>query len=269
MSVLAPLLRPASWRLLPGAADVPWLRHSGVALLLLSALALLAWTFAVGLDAWRMRSLSWPAVLSVPLCCFGLWHVWRLGRRWWGAGAALTLRWSGPLQALESGESTGGWRVDAWGEQSVGVKLVWDWQRVMLLRLQSLDDARAQVWVWLRDDPRQRDREVHRLRTLLCLPASMTCPPNKLPARAGLMASSRHEAPSATATRVSAPRSSSRNRPAVRAGQGERVARAVRVPAAKAGGEPLRFEDDFPATQILDRFMGDEAQADPSLRRRA
>lgn len=259
MSVLAPLLRPASWRLLPGAADVPWLHRSALVLLMASALTLVAWSAAIWLDAWRLGTLGWATVLSFPLCLLGLCHAWRLGRMWQKPAAVLTLRWTGPVDVLRSGEPTGGWRVDEWGSRPVDVNLVWDWQRVMLLRVQPLDKASRQAWIWLQDRPGQRDRDVHRLRTLMCLPVAMTRPPLMASAPSGLMASSGHEGPAAASARMNGNRNSTNlKRP-------EHLGRSTRSrPHVTEAREPLRFEDDFPATQVLERWGDDpEAKASP------
>lgn len=263
MSVLAPLLRPASWRLSPGAADVPWLRHLGLTLLLLSTLALLSWCAATWFESWRHRDLSWASVLALPLCVLGLRHAWLLGRVWLTPGLPLTLRWTGPVDALKQGEPAGGWRVDEWGAQPVDVSLVWDWQRVMLLRVRPWESGSLEAWIWLQDRPARGGHlvgEVHRLRTLLCLPKTMTRPAceaspalsegSAVSGRAGLMASSRHDSPAVPAhmKRVRTPARSVR--------QGARSPQAPSNP-------PLRFEDDFPATQVLDRWQ-DEADR-PSL----
>ncbi len=263
MSVLAPLLRPASWRLSPGAADVPWLRHLGLALLLTSTLALLSWCVATWLESWRHRDLGWASMLALPLCVFGLRHAWLLGRGWLVPGVPLTLRWTGPVATLRSGEPAGGWRVDEWGAQPVDVSLVWDWQRVMLLRVRPWEPASRQAWIWLQDRPglaAHPSGEVHRLRTLLCLPPAMTRPGAEASAvlpkgaaaasQSGLMASSRHDSP------VASDRMSRDRKPA-------RKARHGRRPVQAASSAPLRFEDDFPATQVLDRWQ-DEA-AEPSV----
>lgn len=260
MSVLAPLLRPASWRLLPGAVDVPWLRHLGLTLLLASALALISWCVATWLESWRHRDLGWASMLAVPLCVLGLRHAWLLGRGWLMPGVPLTLRWTGPVAALNSGEPAGGWRVDEWGAQPVDVSLVWDWQRVMLLRVRPWESASHQAWIWLQDRPRHDaypGSEVHRLRTLLCLPPGMTRPASEvspvLPegsavsARAGLMASSRHDSPVA---------SSRMNRGRTPA----RPVRAGRRPSEDGARAPLRFEDEFPATQLLERWQDEAAE---------
>lgn len=260
MSVLAPLLRPASWRLLPGAADVPWLRHFGLALLLASALALISWCVATWLESWRHRELGWASMLAVPLCVLGLRHAWQIGRGWLMPGVPLTLRWTGPVATSDSRESAGGWRVDEWGAQPVDVSLVWDWQRIMLLRVRPWESASHQAWIWLRDRPRHDAHpgsEVHRLRTLLCLPPAMTRPASAaspvLPegsavsARAALMASSRHDSPVAS-SRMNQARTPTR------------PVRAGRRPSDDASRTPLRFEDDFPATQLLERWQ-DEAAA--------
>jgi len=249
MSVLAPLLRPASWRLSPGAADVPWLRHLGLALLLGSTLALLAWCLAIWFDAWRLRRLDWASALAVPLCALGLSHAWRLGLAWLKPGAQVTLRWTGPVVAPRPGEPSGGWRVDEWGAQPVEVSLIWDWQRVMLLRVKPWTSASHQVWVWLQDRPSQPEREVHRLRTLLCLPPAMTCPPEMLPkampvGRAGMVASSRHDSPAVSA----------------RMTRGRTPSRTVSRSPNAAMSTPLRVEDDFPATQVLDRWSDEVAE---------
>lgn len=260
MSVLAPLLRPASWRLSPGAADVPWLRHLGLALLLASTLALLAWCVATWLESWRHRHLGWASMLALPLCALGLHHAWRLGCAWLVPGVPLTLRWTGPVAALDSGEWAGGWRVDEWGGQSVDVNLVWDWQRVMLLRVRPWASASRQAWIWLQDRPGLAAHpagEVHRLRTLLCLPANMTRPSSEasplLPKgsaasiQPGLMASSHHD-PSVASARMS--RGRTPDRPLR---QGQRSSKA-------ASSAPLRVEDDFPATQVLDRWPGEATE---------
>lgn len=254
MSVLAPLLRPASWRLSPGAADVPWLRHLGLALLLLSCLALLGWCAATWLESWRHRDLGWPSVLALPLCVLGLRHAWLLARSWLMPGVPLTLRWTGPVATLRSGEPAGGWRVDEWGAQPVDVSLVWDWQRVMLLRVRPWDSTSHQAWIWLQDRPGQAAQpggEVHRLRTLLCLPPAMTRPAGEaatelssgsgVSTRSGLVASSRHDA-----TTVSSRMSRARS-PARPLRQGPRGDAALSA--------PLRFEDGFPATQVLERWQ--------------
>lgn len=260
MSVLAPLLRPASWRLSPGAADVPWLRHLGWVLVLASVLALLSWCIATWLESWQHRELGWASVLALPLSVLGLRHAWLLVRRWLLPGAPLTLRWTGPIAVLRSGESAGGWRVDEWGAQPVDVSLVWDWQRVMLLRVSPCESASRQAWIWLQDRPGLTSHacgEVHRLRTLLCLPAAMTRPGAQaaavLPkgsgasAGAGLMASSRHDSP------VDPARMNRGRKPA-------RPAREVPRASDKASSAPLRFEDDFPATQVLDRWQDDAGE---------
>lgn len=274
MSVLAPLLRPASWRLSSGAADVPWLRDLGLALLLASVLALLAWCGATWLESWRHRELGWASVLALPLCVFGLRHAWLLARGWLAPGMPLTLRWTGPVATLRSGEQAGGWRVDEWGAEPVDVSLVWDWQRVMLLRVRPWESASRQTWVWLQDRPgavAHPGGEIHRLRTLLCLPPTMTRPaslaavlPQKgrrtekvdraeraerdkganVSALSGLMASSRHDSPAASA----------------RMNRGRKPARPSRQRRVRSGDEavssvPLRFEDDFPATQVLERWQ--------------
>lgn len=260
MSVLAPLLRPASWRLSPGAADVPWLRHLGLALLLASTLALLSWCAATWLESWRHRDLGWASVVAVPLCVLGLRHAWLLGRDWLMPGVPLTLRWTGPVDTLRSGEPAGGWRVDEWGALPVDVSLVWDWQRVMLLRVRPWESASRQAWIWLQDRPGLAAHpvgEVHRLRTLLCLPAAMTRPSNPALAalpkdqsastRAGLVASSRHDSPAASA-RMS------------RARTHARPMREGRRPSEAASSAPLRFEDDFPATQLLERWQDETTE---------
>ena len=269
MSVLAPLLRPASWRLSPGAGDVPWLRRLGLALLLASALALVAWCTATWLESWRHRELGWPAVLALPLCALGLCHAWLLGRSWLHPGVPLTLRWTGPVVTLRSGEPAGGWRVDEWGAQPVDVSLVWDWQRVMLLRVRPWESASRQAWIWLQDRPglaAQPGGEVHRLRTLLCLPPAMTRPSpeaasalskgSDVSARAGLVASSRHESTSASS------RMSRGRMPARPLRQGLRSSEA-------ALNEPLRFEDGFPATQVLERWQDEPAESTSSGGERA
>ena len=261
MSVLAPLLRPASWRLSPGAADVPWLRYLGLALLMASTLALLAWCGATWLESWQHRDLNWASLLAVPLCALGLRHAWRLGRGWLMPGMPLTLRWTGPVATLRSGEPCGGWRVDEWGAQPVDVSLVWDWQRVMLLRLRPWESSPHQAWVWLQDqrNPQPSPRgDVHRLRTLLCLPQTMTrpgCDARALPnadvasTPAGLVASSRHESNSASS----------------RMSRSRKPVRPLRQAPGSVGAPssaPLRFEDGFPATQVLERWHDDLAELD-------
>ncbi len=261
MSVLAPLLRPASWRLSPGAADVPWLRHLGLALLMASTLALLAWCGATWLESWQHRDWNWVSLLAVPLCAFGLRHAWRLGRGWLTPGLPLTLRWTGPVATLRSGEPAGGWRVDEWGAQPVDVSLVWDWQRVMLLKLQPWESSSSQAWVWLQDHRGPQpcpQGDVHRLRTLLCLPPAMTRPGGDLRALpkaadastpSGLVASSRHD------SGTDSSRMSRARRPARSLRQAPRAVDA-------ASSAPLRFEDGFPATQVLERWHDDVAQPD-------
>lgn len=268
MSVLAPLLRPASWRLSSGAADVPWLRHLGLALLLTSALALLAWCLATWLESWQHRELGWASLLALPLCLFGLRHAWLLGRDWRAPGVPLTLRWTGPVTTLRSGELAGGWRVEEWGVEPVDVSLVWDWQRVMLLRVRPWAPgsvASRQAWIWLQDRPdsaAQQGGEIHRLRTLLSLPRSMTQPSGgvvpvlpqgrqgvAVSARARMVASSRHDS-TAEPARMSRGRKPSR------------PARQKRLQASEAASSvPLRFEDDFPATQVLERWQDEATDA--------
>ncbi len=261
MSVLAPLLRPASWRLSPGAGDVPWLRRLGLALLMASTLALLAWCGATWLESWRHRDVTLASVLAVPLCAVGLLHAWRLGRGWLTPGLPLTLRWTGPVANLRSGEPSGGWRVDEWGAQPVDVSLVWDWQRVMLLRLRPWESSSRQAWVWLQDHrgPQPGPRgDVHRLRTLLCLPPAMTLPGSDarvlsqgalVSPPAGLVASSRHVANTDSA------RMSRSSKPA-------RLARQSPRSAGAPASAPLRFEDGFPATQVLERWHDDVGEPD-------
>lgn len=261
MSVLAPLLRPASWRVSPGAADVPLLRHLGLGLLLASTLALLAWCSAIGFEAWRLRELGGAAWVAVLLCALGLGHAWWLLRQWLRPAAPLTLRWTGPVATLRSGEPAGGWRVDEWGAQPIDVSLIWDWQRVMLLRIRPWESGSLQAWIWLQDRRGTGSDipagDVHRLRTLLCLPPTMTRPggdgvrgastSDRASGLAGLVASSRHEprtnARGMSKGTVSSPASRSRAR-----------VRPVKL------AEPLRFEDDFPATQVLDRWRDDRPE---------
>lgn len=259
MSVLAPLLRPASWRLSPGAADVPWLRRLALVLLLTSALALLCWCVATWLESWRYREFGWASVLAVPLCGFGLRHAWMLAASWIWPAAPITLRWTGPVVTGHAGAPAGGWRVEEWGSQPVDVSLVWDWQRVLLLRVSPCERGSCQAWIWLRD---HRDTvahqtgEVHRLRTLVCLPASMTRPPlselssgRRSAKRAGLMASSQHEPPVAPVRMMGSP---------------ARSARQARRESDAVCSAPLRLQDDFPATQVLERWSN-EACAPQSL----
>lgn len=262
MSVLAPLLRPASWRLLPGAADVPWLRHLGLTLMSASALALLSWCVATWLESWRHRELGWASVVAAPLCLLGLRHAWLLARVWLAPGAPLTLRWTGPVAPADSGALVGGWRVDEWGDQPVDVRLVWDWQRVMLLRVRPQQEASVDAWIWVQDRPGPSDQPgggVHRLRTLLCLPPAMTgglaaqalSVPLKgvaVSAPSGLMASSRHD-PSIASARM---------KPGLTA---ERPARHAKIPVQAPSSAPLRLEDDFPATQVLEGWHGEYPDA--------
>ena len=257
MSVLAPLLRPASWRLSPGAADVPLIRHLGLGLLLCSTLALLAWCGATGAEAWRMREFGWAVALALVLCVAGLGHAGWLLRLWLRPVAPLTLRWTGPVARLRSGEPAGGWRVDEWGAQPVDVSLVWDWQQVMLLRVRPWESGNLQAWIWLRDRRKAcpaSPGDVHRLRTLLCLPPAMTRPDGgeaggpgagkTAASLAGLVASSTHE----SNTEVTRTR---------RGGVAANPSRASSHARQKSLDQPLRFEDDFPATQVLERWQGD------------
>ena len=260
MSVLAPLLRPASWRLSPGAVDVPWLRRLSLALVLTSATALLCWCVATWLESWRHRELGWASALAVPLCLFGLRHAWALAADWVSPGAPITLLWMGPVASEASGEPGGGWRVQEWGRQPVDVSLVWDWQRVMLLRVRSSDRASCQAWIWLRDhrDAVAHQRgDVHRLRTLVCLPPSMTRPSlseassgRPSTKRAGLMASSQHETPVDPVRMKRSP---------------ARTDRQARRASEALSSAPLRFQDDFPVTQVLERWS-DETCATQSVR---
>lgn len=265
MSVLAPLLRPASWRLSPGAAHVPWLRRLGLTLLLISLLALWAWCAATWLEAWRHREPSWAALLAVPLFGLGVRHAWVLGRGWLQPGEPLTLRWTGPVGTLRGDEPIGGWRVDEWGAQPIEVRLLWDWQHVMLLRLRPWGAASShspQAWIWLQDRPGKGapfGDGVHRLRTLVCLPPAMSHPASEAAAEppkgaavstlSRLVASSRHDSPAAT----------------VRMNRGRTLAPSERMaaadPGARAASAPLRFEDDFPATQVMERWSDDVGES--------
>lgn len=262
MSVLAPLLRPAAWRLSPGAADVPWLRHLGMTLLSASAVALLSWCVATWLESWRHRELGWASVVAVPLCLLGLRHAWLLAQAWLVPGTPLTLRWTGPVNPSDAGEPVGGWRVDEWGAQPVDVRLVWDWQRLMLLQVRPRQAASRDAWIWLQDRPGPSDQPgdgVHRLRTLLCLPPAMTgghaAQALPLPlkgtvasASCGMMASSRHD-PSIASARMK-PRLTP-----------ERPVRPANLPAPAPSTAPLRFEDDFPATQVLEGWHDESPDA--------
>lgn len=246
MSILAPLLRPASWRLAPGAADAPLIRLAGQALIVLSGLALLAWSLAIWHGAWVRGHLEWPAALALLCCVAWLWQARRLWHDWSAPSHRLTLRWTGPPGAVGEAKSTpaGGWRVDEWGEVGVEVSLVWDWQHVLLVRLKPLHGAPA--WVWLSE---RIGNEVHRLRTLLCLPPSFTQavaaaePVRPLDAIFRKVASSaRPPTGKARSMRVSSPPSL--------------VSREL---DAAGLAPPLRIEDDFPLTQFFDR---DEHSAD-------
>jgi hypothetical protein len=240
MSVLAPLLRPAAWHIAPGAADVPWLRRLGGLLILASVLALLSWCAAIAFDAWRLRrvaSVTWLALPVFGLCA----HLaWRMATSWRQLAPAMTLRWLGPIDHGNPRAAAGGWRVDEWGTQPVDVTLVWDWQRLLLLRVRATRGSAASVaWVWLQDDPSRPERQVHRLRTLLCLPPERLVPE--------LVASSAHD------PHAAAPVSMTGGPPA----QAPHRARHRIAPQGFTDcdlGAPLRLEDDFPATQLLDRW---------------
>jgi len=260
MSILAPLLRPASWRLAPGAADAPLIRLAGQALIVLSGLALLAWSLAVWHGAWVRGDLEWPAALAVLCCVVWLWQASRLWRDWSAPSHRLTLRWTGPpgpgagagAGVVAGTAAPGGWRVDEWGEVGVEVSLVWDWQHVLLVRLKPSHDG-APAWVWLSE---RIGNEVHRLRTLLCLPTSFT-----QTAGAGVAAVDAVEPVRPLDAIFRKVASSSRPPPG--------KARSMRVPSPpslvsreldSAGlAPPLRIEDDFPLTQFFDR---DEHGAD-------
>ena len=245
MSILAPLLRPASWRLAPGAADAPLIRLAGQALIVLSGLALLAWSLAVWHGAWVRGHLEWPAALAVLCCVVWLWQASRLWRDWSAPSHRLTLRWTGPpgTGAGAATAATGGWRVDEWGEGGVEVSLVWDWQHVLLVRLKPLHDG-PPAWVWLSE---RIGNEVHRLRTLLCLPPSFT-----QTAVAAVDAVEPVRPLDAIFRKVA---SSSRPPP------GKVRSMRVSPPSSLVGREldstglaqPLRIEDDFPLTQFFDR----------------
>lgn len=239
MSVLAPLLRPASWHIVPGAADVPWLRRLGGLLILASFLALLSWCVAIAFDAWRLRRLAPVTWLALPLFGLGTCLAWRLITSWRQLAPAMTLRWLGPIDHGNPRGAAGGWRVDEWGTQPVDVALIWDWQRLLLLRVRAMRGQPASVaWVWLQDDPTRPERQVHRLRTLLCLPPDRLVPE--------LVASSGHD-PHAAAVRMTGGRPT----------QAPHRARHQIAPQGFTEGDlgaPLRLEDDFPATQLLDRW---------------
>jgi hypothetical protein len=243
MSDLAPVLKPARWRLSLAASDLPWLHRLGVALILASVAMLVSWCMAVWLDAWRHRSVGWSEPFALCLCALGLRHGWQLWRSWRSPAASVTLRWTGPVHVVRSGMPAGGWRVDEWGDSPVNVSLVWDWQRLMLLCLRSAGTEPQKAWVWLQDHPPDGSGAgagVHRLRTLLRLPPSLTESIDGARSRhAGVMASSMHAPP----TR-SAPRMNQRDLPLT---------------------TPLRVEDHFPATEILERWPEDaDDLADPA-----
>lgn len=267
MSILAPLLRPAAWRILPGAADAPLIRFAGQLLIVASGAAMLAWSMAVWHSAWLQRRADLATCVALLLCV-----LWGAGARWlWlslvGQGAPLTLRWTGPVSevplrvAAQAPTLTrvGGWRVDEWGDAPVRVELVWDWQKVLLVRLQLAGSNDAEAWVWLSD---RLGSEVHRLRTLVCLPASVTTAAPAVsqpvtdsgagkgetgPRWRALMASSAHLLAKRSGLSADSPHMPSRPRAAVRAP----VQRSARAQAHLS--RPLRIEDDFPATQLFDR----------------
>lgn len=254
MSILAPLLRPASWRLAPGAADAPLIRLAGQALIVLSGLALLAWSLATWHGAWVRTQIDWPAALAV-LCCLGWsWQASRLWRNWSAPSHRLTLRWTGPPS------SGGGWRVDEWGEVGVEVALIWDWQHVLLVRLKPLQGG-APVWVWLSE---RLGNEVHRLRTLVCLPPSFTqadasvgAASGPVGARALRQVASSMGQPARSARSMSVSSLSSLVRSQSVRGPGRGVDQADSAGLAA----PLRIEDDFPLTQFFDR---DDLGFDPT-----
>lgn len=247
MSALAPVLKPAWWRLSLGAADFPWLNRLGMALLVLSVAVLLSWCAALWLGAWRHRSFGWSEPLALCLCAWGLRHAWRL---WCGCRAPLadvTLRWTGPVHAAPAGAAAGGWRVDEWGDQPVNVSMVWDLQRFMLLCLHSAGANPHKDWVWLQDRPDGSGVSgcgVHRLRTLLLLPRSMTETTD--------VGRSRHVGVMASSMRVSPTRSASRTNQ-----------------RGSPASNPLCVEDDFPATEILDGWPGEPVDVTDATRGRA
>ena len=247
MSALAPALKPACWRLPLGASDVRWLHRLGMSVILISAAVLVSWCVALWLGAWRHRSIGWSEPFALCVCVLGLRHGWRLWCRSRLPAVSVTLRWTGPIHVTRSGRPSGGWRVDEWGDQPVNVSMVWDLQRFMLLCLHSAGAKPQKAWVWLQDGPHDgcaAGSGVHRLRTLLRLPPSLTESIDEVRSRhAGLRASSMH---------VSSSRSvlSTNQR---------------RVPLTK----PLCVEDHFPATEILDGWPGDSVGAPDSARGRA
>lgn len=278
MSILAPLLRPAAWRLVPGAADAPIIRLCGQLLILTSGAAMLAWSTAIWHSAWLQRRVDLATCAAVLLCLlWGAGARW-LWLRWVGRSASLTLRWTGPVSEVPLRVAAptapaaprltwvGGWRVDEWGDAPVQVELVWDWQRVLLVRLRSNDASGPEAWVWLSD---RLGNEVHRLRTLLCLPSATTTaasavsqPVTDSRAQAGrkgsrwraLMASSVPLFAKRSGLSADAPHMPSRPRST----GGPASQRSARAQAHLS--RPLRIEDDFPATQLFDR---DAAEPEP------
>jgi hypothetical protein len=207
----APLMAPFAWTLHSWVQSMPVLAKMGALGLLTTATLLLVWLAAVVRDV-SSDSLPLAALLGMLLVSGAwLWHAVLAWLRWQTAQAVLCLVWSGrPVKSVQSGRQVdpsvqpGGWCVQQWGDGPVRVRLVFDWQRWMLLHLQEQRTwpSRRQVWMWV--DAHDLT-DAHRLRTLLHLPESQTTLPGGHAASSSKpMASWRHKQPSGTILTTSA-----------------------------------------------------------------
>ncbi len=171
-----PLMKPAAWRLVPGAGAIVLVRQAGGAFWLVGGLVMLLWLGGLLHEAlvWGMSPLLLLSGVSVALGWS--WLAWSSWRSWRQEQPPLTLLWTG-------GGAEGvpqGFRVAQWGAFA-RVELVFDLQNWMLLRVtQQGQGSRRQAWIWLDASKAQQPdgaaalgASMHQLRTLLHMPPNM------------------------------------------------------------------------------------------------
>lgn len=169
--VSSSLFASATWLLQPGLAALPRLRHIASVMLIAAMGMVLAWLLAIGLDVMRGGRSVWVLVACVPTA----WLCWRLLRSAWVrchmVQPKLSLVWAGEVQ---NDPPAGGWRLNHFAGTPVEVQCLLDAQGWLLCQIQPIGKGAALPpphWCWInaRDCP-----DLHRFRTLLCLPSHLT-----------------------------------------------------------------------------------------------
>lgn len=157
------------WALPSGASASPLIRRLGQGFLALSGIMAVAWSAELCHDLWVDQQHRAVIVLVAMASLAWCFQVGRLWRRWSGVDAALRLHWTGDTAEQPH------WRVIEW-RQPVSVRVACDFQDWILLNVKSMAAEGApprSVWSWVRgrDDSTLESNSsiatAHRLRALL------------------------------------------------------------------------------------------------------